>query len=59
VPPAAGVKAGRRPPGGFGLDVGEDGAMLRDNRLHGSGFGVDEGHASTTFSGENRVPDRV
>jgi Transposase, Mutator family len=28
VTPAAGVKAGRRPPGGLGLDAGEDGAIL-------------------------------
>src|SRR6266508_5330628 len=28
VSPAAGVRAGRRPPGGLGLDAGEDGARL-------------------------------
>jgi hypothetical protein len=28
APPAAGVKAGRRPPVGLGLDAGEDGATL-------------------------------
>jgi hypothetical protein len=32
-PPAAGVKAGRRPPAGLGLDTGEDGGtFLRPER---------------------------
>jgi hypothetical protein len=32
-PPAAGVKAGRRPPAGLGLDTGEDGGtFLRRER---------------------------
>src|SRR4051812_15877857 len=32
APLAAGVKAGRRPPGGLGLDPGEDGARLSGSR---------------------------
>jgi hypothetical protein len=37
--PAAGVKAGRRPPGGLGLDAGEDGARLRGRYQGGSTVG--------------------
>ena len=29
VPPAGGVKAGRRPPAGLGLDAAEDGTTMR------------------------------
>src|SRR5688500_11771542 len=42
--PGAGVKAGRRPPAGIGLDVGEDRRMLAEERTGqvvsvGSGLG--------------------
>jgi hypothetical protein len=31
-PPAAGVKAGRRPPAGLGLDTGEDGGTFHGGK---------------------------
>ena len=51
VPPAAGVKAGQRPPGGLGLDAGEDGAIVV---APGAGSLVRAGHATASV----RCPSR-